>query len=73
MPRRFARLHTARNVDSAREQQQLFSQCGFACVGVRDDGKGAAAAGFVGVGHGQLTFVYRLGCARVRIFNDGLI
>jgi hypothetical protein len=45
-------------VDRAREQQELFSQRGFARVGVRDDGKGAAAAGFLGVGHGQFNLSF---------------
>jgi hypothetical protein len=34
------------DLDRAREQQQLFRQRGFTRVGVGNDGKGAAAAGF---------------------------
>ena len=51
MPRRLARFHRACNVNRAREQQKLFSQSGLARIGVRDDGKGAAAAGFCGESH----------------------
>ncbi len=46
-----AGLHRAGDLDRAREQQQLFGQRGFAGVGVGNDGKGAAAASFGGVGH----------------------
>jgi hypothetical protein len=42
-----ARLDRASgDLDRAREQQQLFGQRGFTRIGVGDDGKGAAAAGF---------------------------
>jgi hypothetical protein len=37
--RGLARFHRSGDLDGAREQQQLFSQCGFARVGVTDDGK----------------------------------
>ena len=43
-----ARLDAAGDLDRAREQQQLFGQRGLARVGVRNDGKGAAAAHLVG-------------------------
>ncbi len=44
--RGLARLDRAGDLDRAREQQQLFRQRGLAGVGVGNDGKGAAAAGF---------------------------
>ncbi len=48
----FAPFDCACNLNCARKQQQFFSQRGFTRVGVADDGKGTAAAGFRGVGHG---------------------
>ncbi len=49
--RGLARLDRTGDLDRAREQQQLLGQRRFTRVGVRDDGKGAAAPGFRGVGH----------------------
>ena len=49
--RRLARLDGTGDLDRAREQQQLFRERGLARVRVRDDGKSAAAAGFVGKRH----------------------
>jgi hypothetical protein len=46
-----AALDGAGDLDRAREQQQLFRQRRFTRVGVGNDGKGAAAPGFGGVGH----------------------
>jgi hypothetical protein len=46
-----AALDGAGDLDCAREQQQLFRQRRFTRVGVGNDGKGAAAPGFGGVGH----------------------
>ena len=52
--RGLARLDRAGHLDRAAEQQQLFGQRGLAGVGMRDDGEGAAAAGFAQVlGHGR--------------------
>ena len=44
-----AALDGARDLDRAREQQQLFGQRGLARVGVGNDGKSPAAPGFRGV------------------------
>ena len=48
-----ARLDRARDLDRAREQQQLLGQRGLARVGVRNDREGAAAAHLAGEGCGH--------------------
>ena len=45
--RRFAALDRTGQLNGTAEQQQLFGQCGLACVGVRDDGKGATPRNLV--------------------------
>src|SRR4051812_43568949 len=52
MPRRLSSLHRPGDLDRAGEQQQLLRQRGLARVGVRNDGKGAAAPGFGAQGRG---------------------
>jgi hypothetical protein len=55
----FFAFDCTRALNRAREQQQLFGKRGFACVGVGDDGEGAAAADLVEnfLGHGGLVRV----------------
>lgn len=51
MTARFARFDAACDVNGAREKQKLLGQRGFACIGVGDDGKGAAPGRFLQDGH----------------------
>ena len=61
VPRRLARLHAPGDMNCAREQQQLFGQRGFARVGVRNDGKGAAAHNFGRMEEGCHSWVFEAG------------
>ena len=55
-----ARLHRARHLDRAAEQQQLFGERGLARIGVGDDRKGAAAPDFT------LNIAFAHECIRTR-------
>ena len=49
-PRFAARLDTARRMDGAAQQEQMFRQGGLAGVGMGNDGEGPASCGFAGGG-----------------------
>ena len=51
VPRGLARFDAARDVDRAREEQELFGERGLARVRMRNDRKGAPARGFVSDAH----------------------
>ena len=57
MPARFARFYAARDMDGAGVHQQLLGQCGFARIGMRNDGESTAARYFVFNAHIDLNRV----------------
>ena len=58
MPARFTRLHGACNVNGTGVKQQLLGQRGLSRIGVGNNGKGAAATGFLFNTHAALNTIF---------------